>query len=172
MRCPFCHVDSDIVIDSRPLDNSSVVRRRRTCKSCNRRFTTYERVETPPLIVIKSNNRREMFNIDKLRGGILRACEKRPIPAAVIERLISEIEYEIGKTYLMEVKSNIIGRKVLDKLRAVDEVAYIRFASVYRNYDTIDEFLDEITKIKQALKLEKVKDKEKEKEKETTAAGK
>lgn len=148
MRCPYCNVDRDKVIDSRPLDGAVIIRRRRVCVACKRRFTTYERLEETPLVVIKSDNRREVFSRDKMREGILRACQKRPVSIETIEKIVSEIEYEL-RDFLMEVKSSIVGEKVLKKLSEVDEVAYIRFASVYHKYQSIDTFLKEIKQLKQ-----------------------
>lgn len=148
MRCPFCSFEDTKVIDSRPFDDSAIVRRRRECPDCQKRFSTYERMEEMPMMVIKSNNMREPFDRDKLREGILRACEKRPISIDTIERLVSEIEYEI-QDYVIEVQSRIIGEKVLEKLLKVDPVAYIRFASVYRQFQDIDSFMKELNELKQ-----------------------
>lgn len=147
MRCPYCNSPDDAVLDSRPLDSATVIRRRRICKSCQKRFTTYERLEEMPLMVVKSDNRREPYDRDKLREGILRACEKRPISIDTIDNLVAEVEYEL-KDYVMEIPSRVIGEKILKKLHAVDQVAYVRFASVYRNFSDIDSFLSEIRKLK------------------------
>lgn len=147
MKCPYCGSLDDKVIDSRPLDGSSVIRRRRQCFSCSKRFTTYERLEIVPLMILKSNNLREPFSRDKLRLGIMHACEKRPITTDTIEKIVSEIEYEL-QDYVMEVKSNTIGDKVLQRLKDIDEVAYIRFASVYRNFNDLDSFRQELKKLK------------------------
>ncbi|HCJ67059.1 MAG TPA: transcriptional regulator NrdR [Elusimicrobia bacterium] len=146
MRCPYCRKDRDEVIDTRQIKDAAIIRRRRQCKVCGKRFTTYERLEEMPLMVIKANNQREPFNRDKLREGIMRACEKRPISLETIEKIVSEIEYEL-RDYLMEAKSNIIGEKVLEKLRKIDDVAYIRFASVYRKFPDITTFFRELEKI-------------------------
>ena len=148
MKCPFCGSLEDKVIDSRPLEEASIIRRRRECLSCQKRFTTYERLEEVPLMVIKSDNRREPFNRDKLRAGLLRACEKRPISIDKIEKIISEIEYELHNYYIMEVHSSSIGQKILKHLKELDEVAYIRFASVHRNFNDINTFLQELKKLK------------------------
>ncbi|MDD5492273.1 MAG: transcriptional regulator NrdR [bacterium] len=148
MKCPFCGSLEDKVIDSRPLEEASIIRRRRECLSCQKRFTTYERLEEVPLMVIKSDNRREPFSREKLREGLLRACEKRPISIDKIEKIISEIEYELHNYYIMEVPSTSIGQKILKRLKEVDEVAYIRFASVYRNFNDINTFLQELKKLK------------------------
>src|SRR3989344_2023123 len=147
MRCPFCASPDDQVIDSRPIDRADVIRRRRACKSCGKRFTTFERLEEMPLMIVKSDNRREPFLRDKLRRGILHACEKRPISIDTIDQLVDAVEYEL-KDYVMEVPSREIGEKVLKKLHALDQVAYIRFASVYRNFSDINSFLSEIKKLK------------------------
>lgn len=147
MRCPFCAKQDDMVIDSRPVDAADVIRRRRMCKGCGKRFTTYERLEEMPLMVVKSDDRREPFDRDKLRRGLLRACEKRPISLDTIDQLVDSVEYEL-KDYVMEVSSREIGERVMRKLHAIDQVAYIRFASVYRNFSDIDTFLSEIKKLK------------------------
>jgi transcriptional repressor NrdR len=148
MKCPYCGHEEDRVLDSRPLEAASIIRRRRECQACHKRFTTYERLEEVPLMVIKSNDRREPFNREKLRQGLMRACEKRPISADTIERLLSEIEYEL-QDYVMQVPSRVIGEKVLKKLFDLDSVAYVRFASVYRQFKDIDAFFAELEKLRQ-----------------------
>jgi len=162
MRCPYCHKDRDKVIDTRQLKDAAVIRRRRQCKVCGKRFTTYERLEEMPLMVIKANNQREPFNRDKLREGIMRACEKRPISLETIEKIVSEIEYEL-RDYLMEVKSNVIGEKVLEKLKKIDDVAYIRFASVYRKFPDTTTFMRELEKIQNSENKKLVKKRSKSK---------
>ena len=147
MRCPYCHNSDDSVLDSRPVESASVIRRRRLCKDCHKRFTTYERLEDMPLMVVKSDDRREPYDRNKLRQGILKACEKRPISIDTIEEIVAEVEYEL-KDYVMEITSRTIGEKVLKKLHNIDPVAYVRFASVYRNFTDIDSFLAEINKFK------------------------
>lgn len=147
MRCPFCGSYKDQVIDSRPLDQSSSVRRRRECLECHKRFTTYERLEEVSLMVVKSDQRREAFNRQKLWEGISRACEKRPVSSDTIERIVSEVERDL-QDYVMEIPSRVIGEKVLEKLWDVDLVSYIRFASVYRQFGDIDTFMDELKKLK------------------------
>lgn len=147
MKCPFCGHQEDRVLDSRPLEAASIIRRRRECQACHKRFTTYERLEEVPLMVIKSDDRREPFNREKMREGVLRACEKRPVGPDAIERILSEIEYEL-QDYVMQVPSRVIGEKVLKKLKELDPVAYIRFASVYRQFQGVDAFMDELEKIK------------------------
>jgi transcriptional repressor NrdR len=148
VKCPYCGHQEDRVLDSRPLEAASIIRRRRECQACHKRFTTYERLEEVPLMVIKSDDRREPFNREKLREGILRACEKRPIGPDVIERIIAEIEYEL-QDYVMQVPSRVIGEKVMKKLKSLDPVAYIRFASVYRGFQNLDAFHSELEKIRQ-----------------------
>src|SRR5258708_7190074 len=140
MKCPYCGNEQDRVLDSRPLDGASVIRRRRECQACHKRFTTYERLENVPLMVSKSDGRLETFNREKLREGIARACEKRPIGSDTVERLVSEIEYEL-QDYLMQVPSQVIGEKVLKKLVDLDHVAYVPFASVYRQLHHPDRHL-------------------------------
>lgn len=147
MKCPFCGGDNDQVIDTRPNDGSSLIRRRRECGECKKRFTTYERVEETPLMVVKSDNRREPFNAKKLQAGIALACQKRPISTDAVEKIVAEVEHEL-QDYLMEVPSKVIGEKVLKKLWDVDLVAYIRFASVYRQFADIDTFMEELKKLK------------------------
>jgi transcriptional repressor NrdR len=158
MKCPFCGGVDDQVIDTRPNDLSSLIRRRRECGECKKRYTTYERVEETPLMVVKSDNRREPFNPKKLQSGISLACQKRPISMDAVEKIVSEVEHEL-QDYLMEVPSKVIGEKVLKKLWDVDLVAYIRFASVYRQFADIDTFMDELKKLKkehiQRTKLER-----------------
>lgn len=147
MRCPFCGSFNDQVLDSRPLDHSSSIRRRRECFECRKRFTTYERLEETSLMVVKSDHRRESFDRKKLWEGIVRAFEKRPVSSETIEKIVSEVEYEL-REYVLEVPSKVIGDKVLEKLWDVDLVAYIRFASVYRQFADIDTFMDELKKLK------------------------
>jgi transcriptional repressor NrdR len=147
MKCPFCGSFDDQVIDSRPHDHSSAIRRRRECLECRKRFTTYERPEETSLMVVKSDQRRETFDREKLRLGIITACEKRPISSDAIEKIVSEVEYEL-EDYVLEVPSKVIGDKVLEKLWDLDLVAYIRFASVYRQFGDIDTFMDELKKLK------------------------
>src|SRR3989339_973486 len=137
MKCTFCGYSDTKITNSRPLDESSVVRRRRECPQCAKRFTTYERIEEMPLMVSKTDNQREPFNRDKLRDGVALACRKRPIDRSVIEKTVDDIEHELQE-YVFEVPSRIIGEKVLKKLLELDPIAYIRFASVYYQYADID----------------------------------
>ncbi|MBI5144086.1 MAG: transcriptional repressor NrdR [Candidatus Omnitrophica bacterium] len=144
MRCPYCGNRKDSVIDSRVSKNASSVRRRRECLKCKRRFTTYEYVERIPLMIIKKDGRREPFDREKLMGGILKACEKRPVSIERIERLVDDIERKLEKKYDQEVKSKDIGELVMNNLHELDEIAYVRFASVYRQFKDVNQFVKEI----------------------------
>ena len=148
MKCPYCGYSESKVIDSRPTDEGERIRRRRECLRCHMRFTTYEVVETVPLIVIKKDNSREAFDRNKLLNGLLRACEKRPVPLETLERIVDEIETLLQNSLDREVPSTLIGTYAMDKLKKVDEVAYVRFASVYREFKDINTFMDELNKIK------------------------
>lgn len=146
MLCPFCKKEKDRVVDSRPLDNAVVIRRRRECRECHRRFTTYERLEEMPLMVVKQGGNREPYDRDKLRQGILRAGEKRPIPIETIEKIVADIDLKVQEYF--EIPSHKIGEMVLEQLLDVDPVAYVRFASVYRRFDSIEVFLKELRQLK------------------------
>jgi len=148
MKCPFCGSQEDRVVDSRPTDEGETIRRRRECVKCVKRFTTYEKVEILPLVVIKKDNSRELFNRDKLMRGISRACEKRPVSADAMHKIIDEVETHLSNSLEREVSSQIIGELLIDKLKKLDQVAYVRFASVYRDFSDIDTFLDELHKIR------------------------
>lgn len=147
MKCPFCGCLDTKVSDSRPNDSNTAIRRRRECLNCKRRFTTYEKLETVPLIVIKKDNNREPYDRTKIQDGILRACYKRPVSAERIESLVDDIENEIFNLGTPEVTSNAIGEIVMDKIKSVDQVAYVRFASVYREFKDVNTFIDEIKKL-------------------------
>lgn len=147
MKCPYCDSEDTRVIDSRPADDNCSIRRRRLCDDCGKRFTTYEKVETIPLIVIKKDNNREQYDRSKIEAGILRACHKRPVSAAQINQLVDEIETEIFNREEKEVASSVIGEIVMDKLRSLEAVAYVRFASVYREFKDINTFMNELKKI-------------------------
>ena len=147
MKCPFCSRDNTRVIDSRPADDNSFIRRRRLCDSCQKRFTTYEKVETIPLIVIKKDNNREQYDRSKIEAGILRACHKRPISVNEINKLVDDIETEIFNKEEKEIPSTVIGEIVMDRLKDLEAVAYVRFASVYREFKDINTFMDELKKI-------------------------
>lgn len=147
MKCPYCSFEESKVIDSRPTDEGERIRRRRECLSCQKRFTTYEIIESLPIIVIKKDKSREVFNRDKLLNGLLRACEKRPVSLEKLENMIDEIEVVLQNSLDREVSSDKIGELVMDKLKDVDEVAYVRFASVYRQFKDIGTFMSELNKL-------------------------
>ena len=147
MKCPFCGHENTRVIDSRPADENNSIRRRRVCDECEKRFTTYEKVETIPLIIIKKDNNRETYDRSKIEAGVLRACHKRPISAAQITQLVDEVETEIFNREEKEVPSAVIGELVMDKLNNLEAVAYVRFASVYREFKDINTFMDELKKV-------------------------
>ena len=147
MKCPFCGFEESKVIDSRPTDEGQRIRRRRECLECNKRFTTYEVIESLPIIVIKKDKSRETFNRDKLMTGLLRACEKRPVSIDTLENIIDEIEVIIQNSLDREVSSEKIGELVMEKLKDIDEVAYVRFASVYRQFKDINTFMTELNKL-------------------------
>lgn len=148
MKCPFCGFEESKVIDSRPTDEGEKIRRRRECMSCAKRFTTYEIIESVPIVVVKKDGKsREVFDRDKLFNGMMRACEKRPVSVGDIEKAIDEIEAEIQNSLDREVTSVRIGELVMDKLKDIDEVAYVRFASVYRQFKDINTFMSELKKL-------------------------
>jgi len=147
MKCPFCGYEESKVIDSRPTDEGEKIRRRRECISCANRFTTYEIIESVPIMIIKKDKSRESFNREKLLKGMVRACEKRPVPIDTLERIVDEIESEIQNSLDREITSVKIGELVMDKLKDVDEVAYVRFASVYRQFKDINTFMSELKKL-------------------------
>jgi transcriptional repressor NrdR len=144
MKCPSCGHLEDKVIDSRSAKEGQAIRRRRECLQCHRRFTTYETVETTPLLVIKKDGRREPFSREKILNGLLRACEKRPIPAEKLHEIVDNLEAELLRQGLDEVRSNDIGERVMEALHQLDEVAYVRFASVYRHFKDLNQFLEEL----------------------------
>lgn len=146
MQCPYCNYKESKVIDSRHTDSKSI-RRRRECESCKKRFTTYEKIETTTVMVIKKNDTREYFDGEKIKYGILKACEKRPVSLEQIESIVSFIENEINKHYISEIETKQIGEIVMDKLKDLDEVAYVRFASVYRQFKDINTFVTELKNI-------------------------
>ena len=147
MKCPFCGQENTRVIDSRPVPDNNSIRRRRQCDECGKRFTTYEKIETIPLTVIKKDQSREQYDRAKIQDGIMRACYKRPISVKTIENLMDEIETEIFNREEKEVPSTLIGEIVMDKLKELDAVACVRFASVYREFKDIDTFMDELRKM-------------------------
>jgi transcriptional repressor NrdR len=144
MKCPYCDFNGTKVLDSRPANDNKSIRRRRECEKCNRRFTTFETVEETPLVVIKKDGGREEFSREKVLRGLLRACEKRPVSVGQLEVIVSDVEREVRNTALAEVESRVIGQLVMEMLYPVDEVAYVRFASVYRQFKDIDMFLKEL----------------------------
>ena len=148
MKCPFCGYEESKVIDSRPTDEGERIRRRRECLQCAKRFTTYEMIESLPIIVIKKDGSRETFDRQKLLTGMLRACEKRPVSIEMLDRAISDIETVIQNSLDREVSSDKIGELVMDKLKSIDEVAYVRFASVYREFKDIETFMAELRQLK------------------------
>lgn len=147
MKCPFCNTDNTRVVDSRPVDENSTIRRRRLCDACGKRFTTYEKVETIPLIVIKKDQNRERYERQKVETGVLRACYKRPISAEQMNKVVDQIEAEIFSREEREINSQTIGEIVMDHLRDMDPVAYVRFASVYREFKDVNTFMDELKKL-------------------------
>ena len=147
MKCPYCGHVEDKVIDSRPTDEWSSIRRRRECSKCLRRFTTYEKVESLPLMVIKKDKSREPFDREKVLNGLLRACEKRPVSVDDLEKVVDEIESQLYNSLVREVTSQSIGEMVMSRLKNLDEVAYVRFASVYRQFKDINTFMDELHKL-------------------------
>ncbi len=147
MRCPYCGYEESKVIDSRPTDEGERIRRRRECLKCGKRFTTYEVIENVPLIVVKKDRSREAFDRGKLMRGLLRACEKRPVTLEQVERMVDEIESQLQNSLEREVSSTKIGEYAMEKLKNVDEVAYVRFASVYRQFRDINTFMDELNKL-------------------------
>ena len=153
LNCPFCGKFDSKVIDSRPTDEGQAIRRRRECNECQKRFTTYEKIEEIPLIVIKKSGNREPFNRNKVMNGVIRACEKRPVPLKSIELLIDDIEKQLQNEMEKEVQTEKIGNMVMDQLKDLDEVAYVRFASVYREFKDLNTFMEELTKILKEKKI-------------------
>ena len=147
MKCPFCGHENTRVIDSRPAEDNNSIRRRRVCDECDKRFTTYEKVETIPLIIIKKDNNRETYDRTKIEAGVLRACHKRPISVGQINQLIDEVETEVFNLEEKEIPSQVIGELVMNKLKDLEAVAYVRFASVYREFKDINTFMDELKKV-------------------------
>lgn len=149
MKCIYCGSIDSKVIDSRTSDDGTSIRRRRECMSCGKRFTTYETVMTTPILVIKANGTRQAFDINKVKGGIIKACEKRPVPMYVIDKLCEDIQREIYNSMVQEVSSKTIGEMVMNGLKEIDEVAYVRFASVYRSFSDVSTFMKELEKLTQ-----------------------
>ena len=149
MKCPFCGYEESKVVDSRPTEESASIRRRRECLSCQKRFTTYETIESVPLVIIKKDGSRQAFNKGKLLIGMVKACEKRPVPLATLENAVAEIEQQLLNSLEKEVSSTVVGEYVMEKLKKIDEVAYVRFASVYRQFKDINTFMSELNKLLQ-----------------------
>ncbi len=147
MKCPFCANPDSNVLDSRPTEGGSAIRRRRECPACAKRFTTYERLEEQPLLVVKKDGRRETFDRGKILAGMIKACEKRPIPLTVLEQAAADIERDVRTSLRGEFTSTEIGERVMEKLKEIDEVAYVRFASVYRQFKDVGTFLDELERL-------------------------
>ncbi|MBR5157281.1 MAG: transcriptional regulator NrdR [Clostridia bacterium] len=147
MKCPYCEFEESKVVDSRPTDEGEAIRRRRECLECGKRFTTYEKVESIPLMVIKKDGSRQMFDSQKLLNGIVRACEKRPVAMKDIERITFDIESAIQNNLQREVSSDKIGEMVMDRLKELDEVSYVRFASVYRQFKDVNTFVEEVNRL-------------------------
>ena len=147
MRCPFCGFEESKVVDSRHSEDGGSIRRRRECLSCQKRFTTYETVESLPIVVVKRDNSRQPFDRNKILNGMLRACEKRPVSLPALEKAVDEIEQSVQNSLDREVSAEQIGEMVMEKLRGLDEVAYVRFASVYRQFRDINTFMEELTKL-------------------------
>ena len=147
MKCPFCSHENTRVIDSRPAEDNNSIRRRRVCDECGQRFTTYEKIETIPLIIIKKDNNREAYDRSKIEAGVLRACHKRPVSAQQITTLVDEVENEIFNREEREIPSGTIGELVMNKLKDLDAVAYVRFASVYREFKDVNTFMDELKSV-------------------------
>ncbi|BCI60001.1 transcriptional regulator NrdR [Solibaculum mannosilyticum] len=152
MKCPYCGYEESKVIDSRPTDEGARIRRRRECLKCSQRFTTYEVVETVPIVVIKKDKSRESFDRNKLLAGLLKACEKRPVPTEILEKIVDEIEIILHNSLEREVTSMRVGELAMERLKDVDQVAYVRFASVYRQFRDINTFMDELNKLLQEKK--------------------
>ena len=147
MKCPFCGMDNTRVIDSRPADDNASIRRRRQCDECGKRFTTYEKVEIIPLTVIKKDRTREPYDRSKIMAGVLRACHKRPIPVEKIEETVNKIENDIFNLEYKEIESKVIGEIVMERLKSLEQVAYVRFASVYREFKDVNTFMNELKKM-------------------------
>ena len=147
IKCPFCSHENTRVIDSRPAEDNNSIRRRRVCDECGKRFTTYEKIETIPLIIIKKDNNREAYDRAKIEAGVLRACHKRPVSAQQITTLVDEVENEIFNREEREIPSGTIGELVMNKLKDLDAVAYVRFASVYREFKDVNTFMDELKSV-------------------------
>lgn len=155
MRCQYCGFEDSKVLDSRPVEDGRSIRRRRECLSCGKRFTTYEKIEETPLVIVKKDGRRELFDASKLLSGLIKSCDKRPVPLSALEALTDEVEKDLRNSLQTEISSQMIGELVMSKLKKVDEVAYVRFASVYRKFDDVSTFIEEIHKLQQELEAQR-----------------
>ncbi len=155
MKCPACHFNGTRVVDSRPAEENSSIRRRRECEQCNYRFTTFEKVEEAPLIIVKKEGTREEFTGEKVLRGLIRACEKRPVPLESLKNIVTSIEKELKSRGISEIESHDVGEMVMERLAAIDEVAYVRFSSVYRDYQNISMFIEELENLQQGPLREK-----------------
>ena len=155
MKCPFCGYEESKVIDSRPTDENEKIRRRRECTGCGRRFTTYETIEVTPILVVKNNGTRQSFNAEKVRNGIIKSCEKRPVPMSVIDEMVADISKQVYNSMESEITTKAIGEMVMERLKKVDEVAYVRYASVYRSFKDLSSFMSELKQMMKADKKDK-----------------
>jgi len=155
MKCLYCDCTESKVIDSRSADDDRTIRRRRECTSCGRRFTTYETIEVIPVLVVKNNGTRQSYNAEKVRNGIIKSCEKRPVPMSVIDDMVADISKQIYNSMESEVTTKVIGEMVMERLKKVDEVAYVRYASVYRSFKDLSSFMSELKQMMKADKQEK-----------------
>ena len=155
MKCLYCDCTDSKVIDSRSADDDRTIRRRRECVSCGRRFTTYETIEVTPVLVVKNNGTRQSFNAEKIRNGIIKSCEKRPVPMSVIDDVVADISKQVYNSMESEISTKEIGEMVMDRLKKVDEVAYVRYASVYRSFKDLSSFMAELKQMMKAEKAEK-----------------
>ena len=155
MKCLYCDCTDSKVVDSRSADDDRTIRRRRECTSCGRRFTTYETIEVTPVLVVKNNGTRESFNAEKIRNGIIKSCEKRPVPMSVIDDIVADISKQVYNSMESEITTKAIGEMVMDRLKKVDEVSYVRYASVYRSFKDLSSFMSELKQMMKAEKKEK-----------------
>lgn len=155
MRCLYCNCTESKVIDSRSADDDKTIRRRRECTGCGRRFTTYETIETTPILVVKTNGNRQSFDIGKIKRGIIKACEKRPVPLEKIDALVEEVSKKVYNSMEQEISSKLIGEMVMEGLKELDEVAYVRYASVYRSFKDISSFMSELQRMMEYKEEEK-----------------
>ena len=155
MKCLYCDCTESKVVDSRSAEDNRTIRRRRECISCGRRFTTYETIEVTPVLVVKSNGTRQSFNAEKIRNGIIKSCEKRPVPVSVIDDIVADISKQVYNSMESEVSTKVIGEMVMERLKKVDEVSYVRYASVYRSFKDLSSFMSELKQMMKAEKKEK-----------------